>query len=131
MLTETRTATSPTRPDTPAEAPREDPAVPGIGRAAMNGAIIGFVSIVTLVSAVALLAGVELVSAFGIAFFAAAWDGLAMGAMFGAWLYFDRIRDADLKMHRSGAKERARAADARNRGPRGPIMGKGERSARR
>ncbi|MGH9281821.1 MAG: hypothetical protein ACRD0S_02670 [Acidimicrobiales bacterium] len=101
MLTESRTATSRTPVERPGASLGEGPATPGIGRAAVRGAIVGFFAIVVIVSCVALLAGVELVSAIGIATFAAGWDGLAMGAMFGAWLYADRIRDAEQNRRRA------------------------------
>jgi hypothetical protein len=98
MVSETLTDSTPDGVETPARSSREGPRVAGIGRATVRGAVIGFLAMVVIVTGAALLAGVRVVSAIGIAPFAAGWVGLAMGAMFGASLYTDRIRDADQRM---------------------------------
>jgi hypothetical protein len=71
--------------------------IAGIGRVTVRAAVIGFLAVVVIVTGAALVADMSVVSAIGIATFAAGWVGLAMGAMFGASLYADRIRDADKK----------------------------------
>jgi hypothetical protein len=69
----------------------------GIGHAAVNGAIIGFVVVLTIVSGIALAAGAGLGSALGVGAFAALWGGPGWGGMVGAVRCADRIADEERK----------------------------------
>ena len=84
MLIERRTVTGHTTIDAP-EA--------GIGRAAVNGALLGFVVVLAVVTGIALAAGAGLISALGVGAFAALWGGPGWGGMVGAVRYADRIAD--------------------------------------
>ncbi|MGH9042577.1 MAG: hypothetical protein ACRDZ3_20375 [Acidimicrobiia bacterium] len=65
----------------------------GIGRAAVTGALVGFVVVLTLVSGIALAAGAGLIGALGVGAFAALWGGPGWGGMVGAVRHADRIAD--------------------------------------
>jgi hypothetical protein len=70
MLIERRTATDRALIEAPEAA---------IGHAAVNGAIVGFVFVLTIVSGIALAAGAGLGSALGVGAFAALWGGPGWG----------------------------------------------------
>jgi hypothetical protein len=100
MLIERRAAAS----QIPAEASEA-----GIGRAAANGAVIGFIVVLAIVGGIALVAGAGMVSALGVGAFAAVWGGPGWGGMVGAVRYADRIADDE----RSATHRRAEEAPQR------------------
>ena len=67
----------------------------GIGRAAVNGALLGFVLVLAIVTGIALAAGAGAVSALAVGAFAALWGGPGWGGMVGAVRYADRIDDGE------------------------------------
>jgi hypothetical protein len=84
MLIERRTVSGHTTVDGP-EA--------GIGRAAVNGTLVGFVVVLAIVTGIALAAGAGVIGALGVGAFAALWGGPGWGGMVGAVRYADRIAD--------------------------------------
>jgi hypothetical protein len=84
MLTEPRLVTG--RAPVDAEAA-------GIGRAAVAGACVGFLVVLTLVGGIVLAAGAGVVSALGVGAFVALWGGPGWGGMVGAVRYADGLRD--------------------------------------
>jgi hypothetical protein len=65
----------------------------GIGRAAVIGAILGYLVVFPLVSVILLVAGAGLVSAVAVGAYVAIWGGPGFGAMFGASYYVSKFTD--------------------------------------
>lgn len=86
MLTERRTATAHTAVDV-SEA--------GIGHAAVVGAGIGFLAVLTIVSGIVLAAGAGLGVALAVGAYAAMWGGPGWGGMIGAQRYADRVDEEE------------------------------------
>ncbi len=70
---------------TPAE-----PSEAGISRAAVKGAIIGYLAVLTIVSGIVLAAGAGLGVALAVGAYVAIWGGPGWGGMIGAQRYADR-----------------------------------------
>ena len=62
----------------------------GVGRAALVGSAIGFVTMTCVATSMGLIGGLTPVDAFGIAAFAAVWGGPGFGGVFGAIIAIDR-----------------------------------------
>jgi hypothetical protein len=86
MLIERRTATG----HLPADATEA-----GIGHAAVVGAVIGYVVVLTIVSGIVLIAGAGLDVALAVGAYAAMWGGPGWGGMIGAQRYADQIAEAE------------------------------------
>lgn len=56
----------------------------GVGRAALIGAAIGFVTVFCVAASIGLIGGLPPLGAIAIGTFAAVWGGPGFGAMFGA-----------------------------------------------
>lgn len=65
----------------------------GIGRAAVIGAVLGYLVVFPLVSMILLVAGAGLVSAVAVGAYVAIWGGPGFGAMFGASYYVSKFAD--------------------------------------
>lgn len=65
----------------------------GIGRAAVIGAVLGYLVVLPLVSVILLVAGAGLVSAVAVGAYVAIWGGPGFGAMFGASYYVSKFPD--------------------------------------
>jgi hypothetical protein len=62
----------------------------GLGRAFVVGSVLGFVTVMVVCGAIALVAGSSLVAAVGIGAFAGFWGGPGFGGMMGAVLHHSR-----------------------------------------
>src|SRR5438105_14039803 len=65
----------------------------GIGRAAVIGAILGYLVVLPIVSVILLVAGTGLVSAVAVGAYVAFFGGPGFGAMFGASYYVSQFAD--------------------------------------
>ena len=62
----------------------------GVGRAALLGALVGFVAMAIAATAIARLAGVAPLDAVGLGAMVGVWSGPGFGSLFGAILAFTR-----------------------------------------
>ena len=98
----------------------------GIGRAAVIGAILGYLVVFPLVSAILLVAGAGLVSAVALGAYVAIWGGPGFGAMFGASWYVSQFTDDKPSPSRLGAAAQTPAAEPAFSPPRTQLVTVGE-----
>ena len=98
----------------------------GMGRMFVRGAMIGFVGVFALYTAIAAYAGASFSSTVGLGLFAAFWGGLGYGGMFGAVLGAAEITEAEHRLAKDLSTEQPGVAAGRGRGrtrPRGNADG--------
>ena len=100
----------------------------GIGRAAVIGAILGYLVVFPLVSAILLVAGAGLVSAVAVGAYVAIWGGPGFGAMFGASWYVSQFTDDKPSGSLLGAAAQTPAAAPASSPPRSQLVTVGEES---
>ncbi len=84
-----------------------EPSEAGIGRAAVKGAVVGYLAVLTIVSGIVLAAGAGLGVALAVGAYVAIWGGPGWGGMIGAQHYADRIAgDERSASRRRGGKAR-------------------------
>lgn len=80
-----------------------EPSEAGIGHAAVKGAIVGYLAVLTIMTGIVLAAGAGLGVALAVGAYVAIWGGPGWGGMIGAQHYADRIAGDE----RSASRRRA------------------------
>jgi hypothetical protein len=100
----------------------------GIGRAAVIGAILGYLVVFPLVSVILLVAGAGLVSAVAVGAYVAIWGGPGFGAMFGASWYVSKFSDDKPSPSPSGVAAQTAATAPASSPPRTQLVAVGDQT---